>query len=141
MAIFNTPKKKDIKSGATAVQEATTQPRGKAEKKEKNPSGATPPTVFDYGFDRSVRALVRPRMTEKASLLMERRVYVFNVTTDATKADIKRAVEARYGVVPLRIAVAPVPPKARRLRGKRGMKPGGKKAFVYLKKDDKIEVM
>ncbi len=79
-----------------------------------------------------------PRVTEKATLMAENAVYVFNVAPNATKPEIKKAVEALYKVKPTRIHVANVLSKAVFKGGKKGVKSGGKKAYVYLKKGDKI---
>ena len=42
--------------------------------------------------------LVRPHVSEKAAILMERGVYTFDVPVSAEKVSIKKAVEALYGV-------------------------------------------
>lgn len=85
--------------------------------------------------------LRRPRITEKATMNAEASVYVFDVATDANKFQIKEAVEALYKVSPIKINVAQVPSKRIFYRGKKGVKSGGKKAFVYLKEGDKINVV
>jgi large subunit ribosomal protein L23 len=83
----------------------------------------------------------KPRITEKASLSQEQGVYVFEVVQNATKRTIKQAITELYKVVPVRVSIARTPAKAVFSRGKRGVKSGGKKAYVYLKKGDKIEVV
>jgi len=109
---------------------------------EKNGSGTgLPASAADFASNRALLSILRPRITEKASLLMERGCYTLDVLPGATKGEIARAVRARYGVTPVRVAVASIQPKQKRMRGKRGMKPGGKKAFIYLKQGDKIELM
>lgn len=86
--------------------------------------------------------LLRPRITEKAALAADKNgVYVFEVAKDANKNSIKASVKAVYGVTPRMVRVATIPSKAVFFRGKRGVKTGGKKAYVYLKKGDKIELM
>ncbi|KKW01733.1 MAG: 50S ribosomal protein L23 [Parcubacteria group bacterium GW2011_GWA1_49_11] len=87
-------------------------------------------------------ALLRPRVTEKAALGADKfNVYVFEVTPGATKKSISASVHDAYGVKPEKVRVAAIPSKKVFIRGKRGIKKGGKKAYVYLKKGDKIEVM
>jgi large subunit ribosomal protein L23 len=83
--------------------------------------------------------LVRPRVTEKASFLLEKNVYTFEVASSATKAEVIGAVHAYYNVSPQKVRVVRNPSKKVFIRGKWGMKPGVKKAYVYLKKGDKIE--
>ena len=83
--------------------------------------------------------IVRPRITEKASVLAEKNFYTFEVEEDATKPQIKRAIREIYKVTPLSVNIVPIPRKQIWNRGKWGMKKGGKKAYVELKKGDKIE--
>jgi large subunit ribosomal protein L23 len=86
--------------------------------------------------------LKKPRITEKGAVISgTNNVYPFNVRIDATKKDIKEAVKLIYKVNPVKIAVVTIPAKSVRSRrtGKIGTKSGGKKAYVYLKKGDKIE--
>lgn len=80
-----------------------------------------------------------PRITEKASFGAEQNVYTFNITKDANKAEIKKAVFALYKVHPLRVNVLNIQKKNIMSKGKAGVRGGGRKAFVYLKKGDKIE--
>lgn len=70
---------------------------------------------------------------------MEQNVYTFDVSKSATKQEIKKAVFALYKVQPLKINVLAVPKKKVMVRGRVSAKGGGRKAFVYLKKGDKIE--
>ena len=60
---------------------------------------------------------------------------------NATKENIKKAVQLIYKVIPESVNVAPIPSKSTFSRGKRGVKKGGKKAYVYLKKGDTIELI
>jgi len=86
--------------------------------------------------------LLRPRITEKAALGADKlNVYVFEVTQSATKKSISDSVHEVYGVVPEKVRVTAIPSKRVFVRGKKGVKKGGKKAYVYLKKGDKIELM
>ncbi len=86
--------------------------------------------------------LLRPRITEKAALGADKsNVYIFEVTLDSTKKSISASVRDVYGVTPEKVRVAAIPAKQVFVRGKRGVKSGGKKAYVYLKKGDKIELM
>ncbi|MSR87640.1 MAG: 50S ribosomal protein L23 [Candidatus Zambryskibacteria bacterium] len=86
--------------------------------------------------------LIRPRITEKAAIGADKsNVYVFEVAMNATKPSITASVKASYKVTPIKVRVATIPDKAVFVRGKRGVKRGGKKAYVYLKKGDKIELL
>ena len=83
--------------------------------------------------------IIRPRITEKAMASTERNVYVFEVRRDATKYDIRAAVEEVWGVTPARIRTVTKRPRKylSRMRGVR-TESGFKKAYVYLKEGDSI---
>ena len=86
--------------------------------------------------------LLRPRVTEKAAIMAgTRNVYTFEVTKDATKKSIAASVKNLYKVTPIRVRTLAIPSKQVFVRGKKGVKSGGKKAYVYLKAGDKIETM
>jgi large subunit ribosomal protein L23 len=87
--------------------------------------------------------LVSPRITEKGAYMAQNGVYVFNVSLDANKAQIADAVREVYKVSPRRVTVAAVPRKLVMTRGtnRKGATRGGKKAYVYLKKGDTIELV
>ncbi len=81
-----------------------------------------------------------PRITEKASLVQQKGVYVFDVAPDATKRDIIAAVKQAYKVTPVAVRMVNVPEKSVRhmKTGRYGVKAGGKKAYVSLKSGDSI---
>jgi large subunit ribosomal protein L23 len=80
------------------------------------------------------------RITEKASKVSEGGVYVFNVAGWANKNEIKSAVKKFYKVTPIDIHTTKIPSKKVFRRGHHGVKKGGKKAYITLKKGDKIEL-
>lgn len=98
------------------------------------PQEGPPPSSF-------APVLKRPRITEKASALSARGAYVFEVTPSANKRQVAAAVRALYNVTPRKIAIVQIPAKTIVFKGKPGKSPGGKKAYVHLKKGDKIEVV
>ncbi|MCC7004340.1 50S ribosomal protein L23 [Candidatus Nomurabacteria bacterium] len=85
--------------------------------------------------------IVGPRITEKASMKAESNVYVFEVIETATKEIVEKAIKTLYKVSPIKINMIKIPQKKVFTRGKIGFKKGGKKAYVYLKKGDKIEII
>ena len=86
--------------------------------------------------------LVNPRITEKATIANQNNVYVFDVAVSANKKQIMSAVESIYKVKPRKVAVINIRAESvRNMRtGKSGMKPGGKKAYVFLKKGETITI-
>ena len=86
--------------------------------------------------------IIRPHITEKASDLSEKNVYGFEINKLANKMHVRAAVEKLFKVTPMKIAIIVGPvktmknPRTGRVQTK---KQSIKKAFVYLKKGDKIE--
>jgi len=87
-------------------------------------------------------ALKAPWFSEKALIGSENGVYVFRVPADATKPEIKAAVEKFYGVTPRKINIVNLPAKVKSLRTRRGVGTRARrhKAYVYLKKGDSINL-
>ena len=84
--------------------------------------------------------LLRPHITEKSTNMANQGIYTFKVLSSANKIIIKKAFQEMYGFEPVKVRMVNTPPKKRKVRGKIGVKPGFKKALVYLKEDDKIEI-
>lgn len=80
-----------------------------------------------------------PRITEKASSVLGHNVYTFDVMNGANKTEISKAIFTLYKVKPVKINILAIPRKQILTRNKEGMKGGGRKAYVYLKKEDKID--
>lgn len=89
--------------------------------------------------------LVRPVITEKVNLQMERSGrYTFVVGKQANKLEIKRAVEEFYGVKVVDVNTVVVPAKSKTRFTKAGLlsgrKPSYKKAVVKLVEGDTIDL-
>ncbi len=82
----------------------------------------------------------KPRITEKGSVLVEKNIYIFDVDMSANKQEVAKAIFSAYKVKPLKVNILKVPYKSVVLKGKKELKGGGKKAVVYLRKGDKIEI-
>jgi large subunit ribosomal protein L23 len=86
--------------------------------------------------------LRRPRITEKATTLSAFNVYTFDVSVDANKKLVASAVKDIYNVSPVKVRMVMIPAKRVTSRkGVQGKTTGGKKAYVYLKKGDTIELV
>jgi large subunit ribosomal protein L23 len=85
------------------------------------------------------RTLIKPMVTEKSNLGPQNRKYTFVVSTSATKADIKHAVEDRFKVTVTDVNTSNFAGKSKS-RGWRskGRKPNWKKAVVTVAKDQTI---
>lgn len=80
------------------------------------------------------------RITEKSAIGAEKGIYTFNVDNSANKSEIKKAIKMLYNVMPLKVNIVQITEKVVLRRGVMGVKQGGKKAVVYLKKGDKIAI-
>jgi large subunit ribosomal protein L23 len=88
--------------------------------------------------------LRRPIFTEKSNYQNSSlHQYVFEVSEDANKSQVKDAVEMLFDVDVVRVNVINVPPKrSRRWRNRRVLvrRPGYKKAIVTLAAGDTIDI-
>jgi len=82
--------------------------------------------------------LRRPLITEKATSLQEGTKYSFEVAGEATKPQIKEAVERAFKVRVSRVNVMTVPGKTRRMGKRQVTTPSWKKAVVSLEPGHKI---
>jgi large subunit ribosomal protein L23 len=77
--------------------------------------------------------LIAPHVTEKTSLAMQNHnQYTFRVRRDATKTDIRKAVELMFDVKVAGVQVVNEPGKARRFGRTHGRTQDWKKAYVSL---------
>ncbi len=78
------------------------------------------------------------RITEKATRLADKNVYVLNIPKTSNKTELKKVLETKYKVKVVSINIVNSPKKAKMYRGKLGQKGGGKKAYITLKAGDSI---
>lgn len=84
------------------------------------------------------RVLLSVRVTEKAYLLNTQNQYVFRISKDATKDDVKRSVEAAYGVHVEKVRTVNIPRKKKASGRSIGFKSAVRKAVVTLQKGEDI---
>ena len=83
--------------------------------------------------ERLMQILLGPHVSEKATGLAERgNQVVFEVRGDATKSDVRQAVELLFEVKVERVSIARVPSKTKRFGQRAGVRTGWKKAYVRL---------
>jgi large subunit ribosomal protein L23 len=117
------------------------------EKKEKEAKKENKETVErnkEKGIKKTMaRFLLKfPHITEKAAFLAEKNnQYVFRVTDNANKKEIKKAVEDIFGVEVEKVRIANIPSKRKIVKGIEGSKKGYKKAIVQVKQGQKIEIV
>lgn len=81
-----------------------------------------------------------PLITEKATALSEKNQVCFKVAIDATKPEIKVAVETLFGVKVLGVNTLIQKGKAKRFKGRPGQRSDVKKAFVQLAEGQSIDL-
>jgi len=82
--------------------------------------------------------LRRPLITEKSTVLQEQNKYAFEVAKEATKPQIKQAVEKAFNVKVTAVNVMTVPGKRRRVGRRMILTPSRRKAIVTVKAGEKI---
>jgi large subunit ribosomal protein L23 len=88
---------------------------------------------------RLMQVLLAPQISEKATYVADKHDQViFRVVSDATKPEIKAAVELLFKVEVEAVQVANVKGKVKRFKGATGRRKGWKKAYVSLKAGQEI---
>jgi large subunit ribosomal protein L23 len=82
----------------------------------------------------------RPVITEKATMASEANAVVFEVAKDASKTEIREAVEALFGVKVKAVNTVVAKGKTKRFRGRPGVRADRKKAYVTLEDGNAIDV-
>jgi large subunit ribosomal protein L23 len=95
---------------------------------------AAAPKSIHYG------RLTAPVITEKTTVLSEQNKVVFRVPLDATKPQIKEAVEALFNVNVVSVNTMITKGKTKFFRGREGKRVDIKKAIVTLKDGQSIDV-
>lgn len=89
--------------------------------------------------DRLLQVIVAPQITEKATFVADKHQQIaFKVRTDATKPEIKAAVELVFKVEVQSVTVSNVKGKKKRVGRVMGRRQDWKKAFVSLKPGQEI---
>jgi len=90
--------------------------------------------------ERMFNIILSPVITEKATLGSEHGQVTFKVRIDATKPEIKRAVEGLFKVEVTKVNTLIQKGKTKRFRGMMGRRSDVKKAVVTLKSGQTIDV-
>lgn len=90
--------------------------------------------------NRHYDVIVAPHITEKSTLVSEQNAVVFKVANDATKPEIKAAVEALFSVKVTGVNTVVQKGKTKRWKGKPYTRSDFKKAIVTLAEGDQIDV-
>jgi large subunit ribosomal protein L23 len=128
---------------AKTVSETQQAPeKKKAEKKaalKKKPAGAAAASPRRFAADRLMNVVLAPVVSEKSTFVADKnRQYVFRVADDATKPQIKAAVELMFKTKVEGVTVLNVKGKERRFGRTIGRKRSWKKAYVRLAEGQEI---
>jgi len=87
--------------------------------------------------------IIKPRLTEKAIGQNDKNVYTFIVRRDATKFTVADAVKSLFKVTPVKVNIVNKSPRQfmSKSKGRTQKESGMKKAYVYLKKGDRIDLV
>ena len=94
--------------------------------------------VTEYNPRDLADLILKPIVTEKATLQMEENKYVFDVLPKATKPEIKAAIESLFDVTVTSVNTLKLPRKQRRVGRFIGYKSQYKRAIVTLQEGDSI---
>ena len=130
MTILDTIKK-TLKPEEAAPKAAAKKSSAKKEPKKES-AGLSVKTSFGL--------LKGPHVTEKSAFLHTDRKYVFKITDNANKPEIKKAVESIYKVKVSDVNILQKRDKKVRLGRHKGISSGNKKAIVTLQEGYKIEI-
>ncbi|OIR04852.1 50S ribosomal protein L23 [mine drainage metagenome] len=96
-------------------------------------------TAITKTQDRLLQVILAPQITEKATYIADKYQQIaFKVRTDATKPEIKAAVELVFKVEVDKVAVINVGGKTKRAGKSMGKRKDWKKAYVSLKPGQEI---
>ena len=84
--------------------------------------------------------IIAPVITEKSAHQAEQNVYTFKVASSANKIEIKKAIEAAFGVKVEKVNTLNTKAKSKRVGRYTGKTKTYKKAFVTLQDGEKIEL-
>lgn len=134
MALFGR-KKKEVAAEVEDVKVAKKATKTKVEKAEKVEKAVAETKAAENTI---VKSDYSYRITEKATKLSDKNVYVLNVLHSTNKTELKKELIKKYKVTVLGINIVNTPKKAKVSRGRIGYRGGGKKAYITLKAGDSI---
>lgn len=93
-------------------------------------------------LERLLKIVIAPHVSEKSSVLTEKKnQYAFEVASDATKNEVKDAVEYLFKTKVKAVQMVSVKAKKKSFRGVSGSKKAWKKAYVTLQSDQAIDFL
>ena len=90
--------------------------------------------------ERLYSVLRAPKVSEKTARLAESNQYVFEIAKDATKDDVKTAIEQLFNVKVAAVNVANIKGKSKSFRFRAGRRSDKRKAYVRLAEGQTLDV-
>ncbi|MFN7293564.1 MAG: 50S ribosomal protein L23 [Lysobacteraceae bacterium] len=90
--------------------------------------------------ERLYSVLRAPKVSEKTARLAESNQYVFEIAKDATKDDVKAAIEQLFNVKVAAVNVANIKGKSKAFRQRAGRRSDKRKAYVRLAEGQTLDV-
>jgi len=90
--------------------------------------------------ERLYSVLRAPKVSEKTARLAESNQYVFEIAKDATKDDVKAAIEQLFNVKVAVVNVANIKGKSKAFRQRAGRRSDKRKAYVRLAEGQTLDV-
>jgi large subunit ribosomal protein L23 len=91
---------------------------------------------------RLLELILSPHISEKATLAAEKNnEYVFHVVKNASKPEVKDAIEFIFNAKVKTVRIMNTRPKKKMFKGQEGTRKAWKKAYVTLHADQKLELV
>ena len=94
----------------------------------------------DQNKTRAFKILIKPIISEKATLGVSQSKYVFEVSSKANKVEIKKAINEVYGVEVIKVNIINNLGKKVRFGRRTGRQKDTRKAIITLKKGETINI-
>ncbi len=91
------------------------------------------------GEERLLQILLGTVVSEKSTRIGADRQYVFEVMANATKSEVKKAVELLFNVSVTKVRISNVKSKVKKFGQIEGRRRGWKKAYVTLQEEHSID--
>lgn len=138
MSILSAFKKRDTKVDVAAEKALDKKEKGAVKEKKATKEEKTVDVSSFKGIKANV--LIRPIVTEKSAILSSDGRYTFQIADYATKQEVQQIVEKRFKVHVTRVNVVTVHPKKRMRGAIEGRISGYRKAVVFVKKGETIDL-
>ncbi len=96
--------------------------------------------IIKISKERMYDVIVSPVITEKATNISEHNQVTFKVAPDATKPEIRAAIEGLFGVKVTNVNTLNQQGKRKKFRGRDGQRNGYRKAIVTLAEGNSIDI-